>query len=169
MDLAWICRQMRNSAEAIRALVNGCPAEQATWKPNATSWSILEVVNHLLDEEREDFRRRIDVLLHRPGEGWFRFNPEQAAVERRYNERDLESSLRDFLALREESLRWLGDLGEVDWTAVQTAPFGEIRAGDFLASWAAHDILHLRQLVRLKWGYLVQTLEPYDTRYAGEW
>jgi len=169
MDVEQVRREMAGNSEAIRALVAGCPREQAVWKPNATSWSILEVVNHLLDEERDDFRRRIDEALHRRGAGWFRLDPERAAIERGYNERDLGRSLDEFLAAREESIRWLAELGTADWTAMQGAPFGEIRAGDFLASWAAHDVLHMRQLVRLKWAYLVEALAPYDVRYAGEW
>ncbi|MCB0058173.1 MAG: DinB family protein, partial [Caldilineaceae bacterium] len=61
---------MQRNAQRIAALVAGVPDEQARWKPDAESWSILEVVNHLLDEEREDFRVRIDYTLHRPGEKW---------------------------------------------------------------------------------------------------
>jgi uncharacterized damage-inducible protein DinB len=169
MDVAFIRHQMASHAEAIRGLVTGCSKEQASWKPSETSWSMLEVVNHVLDEEREDFRRRIEIVLQRPEEGWFRFNPEKAASERHYNERDLEESLKAFLAARAESLRWLDELGDVDWSTPQQAPFGEIRAGDFLASWVAHDVLHMRQIVRLKWAYLTERLEPYSTLYAGEW
>ena len=37
-----------------------------TWKPSETSWSLLEVVCHLLDEEREDFKARIQHLFNNP-------------------------------------------------------------------------------------------------------
>jgi hypothetical protein len=160
---------MEDNAQAIRALVAGCSDHQTRWKPDATSWSVLEVINHLLDEEREDFRARIDLVLHRGEEAWFRIDPEGWVTERGYNQRDLEPSLERFLAAREESLAWLGELGEVDWVVGYEAPFGWIRAGDILAAWVAHDVLHMRQLVALKWAYLVQTVEPYGVRYAGTW
>jgi hypothetical protein len=64
---------------------------------------------------------------------------------------------------------WLGELGEVAWTVGYQAPFGWIRAGDILVAWVAHDVLHMRQLVELKWAYLVQAVEPYGVRYAGTW
>ena len=169
MNPQSIISQMATNAQAIRALVAGCSDHQARWKPDATSWSVLEVINHLLDEEREDFRARIDLVLHRSEDAWFRIDPEGWVTERGYNQRDLEPSLERFLAAREESLAWLGELGEVAWTVGVQAPFGWIRAGDILAAWAAHDVLHMRQLVELKWAYLVQAVEPYEVRYAGTW
>ena len=169
MDIRSLLSQMDSNAQAIRMLVGGCSEQQARRKPDATSWSILEVINHLLDEEREDFRARIDVVLHRSEEAWFTIDPEGWVIERGYNRRELEPSLQGFLSAREESLEWLLGLGEVEWTKEYEAPFGMIRAGDFLAAWAAHDVLHTRQLVELKWGHLAQDVEPYSVGYAGDW
>jgi hypothetical protein len=160
---------MRSNAHVIRALVEDCSDHQSRWKPEPTAWSVLEVVNHLLDEEREDFRARIDLVLHRPGEGWFRIDPEGWVVERGYNQRELDASLNAFMAAREASLEWLRGLTSPDWERGYDAPFGPIRAGDFLAAWAAHDLLHTRQLVELKWAYQETWLAPYDVRYAGVW
>jgi hypothetical protein len=42
-------------------------------------------------------------------------------------------------------------------------------AGDLLASWVAHDVLHMRQLVELQRAYVVHLAEPYNTEYAGPW
>jgi hypothetical protein len=47
--------------------------------------------------------------------------------------------------------------------------FGQVRAGNFLALRMAHDILHLRQLVALKWAYPDREVAPFRVRYAGEW
>ena len=67
---------------------------------------------------------------------------------------------------------WLGDFGWVvglfslPMVAIQ---WWQWRAGDLLAAWVAHDLLHLRQLVELKYAYLARTMEPYALKYAGEW
>ena len=169
MDLNGFTSQMDSNAQRIRALVEGVSDEQACWKPDSTSWSILEVINHLYDEEREDFRVRLDFTLHRPGQPWPGIDPEGWVTERAYNLRGLEESLRNFLAAREESLGWLRDLAEPDWEAEYEAPFGRIRAGDLLVSWVGHDLMHMRQLVELQWAYLVDQVEPYGVRYAGVW
>jgi len=67
------------------------------------------------------------------------------------------------------SLAWLAGLDSPNWAAVAVAPFGSISAGDILASWAAHDLLHLRQLIELHWAYQRQQVAPYEVRYAGDW
>ena len=169
MDLENIISQMEGNAQAIRALVENCSDQQAGWKPDDSSWSILEVINHLLDEEREDFRAHLDQALH-AGEGaWSRIDPQGWVTARGYNQRALAPSLEAFLEEREKSLRWLQELEEVDWEQAYQSPFGSIRAGDILAAWVAHDLLHMRQLVELQWAYLVQEVAPYEVRYAGEW
>jgi hypothetical protein len=169
LDIEHIIAQMRSNGRAIAALVAGYSDEQARRKPDSGAWSVLEVVNHLLDEEREDFRPRIDVMLQVGREVWFPIDPEGWVTRRAYNRRELAPSLGGFLAAREESLVWLEHLEDPAWEAEYEAPWGRIRAGDILAAWAAHDVLHMRQLVELKWATLVQTVEPYSVRYAGEW
>jgi len=160
---------MLADAERIRVLVQGVSSDQARWKPDDISWSILEVIGHLYDEERLDFRVRLDFMLHRPGEPWPAINPQGWVQEHRYNEEELQELLGGFLAAREDSVRWLRGLLSPNWEAVYEAPFGQIRAGDLLAAWVAHDLLHMRQLVELHWGYLVKEVEPYQVVYAGEW
>jgi hypothetical protein len=169
MDMDRFIAQMADDAQRVGALVKGVSDEQARWKPDLDSWSILEVVNHLLDEEREDFRVLLDLALHRPDEPRPRIAPEAWVTERGYNERDLEESLQGFLAAREESLAWLRGLSSPDWEAVYKAPWGPIRAGDVFAAWVVHDLLHIRQLVELHWSYTTRQLQPYRVEYAGEW
>lgn len=169
MNLEGMVSQMEHNARAIAALVAGLADDEARWRPEPESWSVLEVVNHLLDEEREDFRPRIDVMLRRGAEVWFPIDPEGWVTARGYNQRSLEPSLAAFLAARAESAGWLRGLGEADWEVAYEAPFGSIRAGDVLAAWAAHDVLHMRQLVEIKWAAVREGVRPYDVRYAGVW
>ena len=56
-------------------LVSGLSLEQARWKPSLDKWSILEVVNHLYDEEREDFRQRLSLVLADPMQPWPPIDP----------------------------------------------------------------------------------------------
>ncbi len=161
---------MQGNAQRIAALVAGVSEAQARWKPDAESWSILEVVNHLLDEEREDFRVRIDYTLHRPGEKWPPIDPGGWVVQRSYNERDLGISLAAWLAERERSLTWLNGLAAPDWDAAAIAPWGDpFPAGNLLAAWVAHDLLHMRQLVELHWAWTTAHLAPRSVQYAGDW
>ena len=111
MDLQSIVSEMEGNAQAIRALVVGCSDHQARWRPDAASWSGLEVINHLLDEEREDFRSHLDQALHRRDQTWSPIDPGRWVLERGYDQRDPEESLSGFLSAREDSLVWLRGLG----------------------------------------------------------
>ncbi len=169
MNFAYLKSLMAQHAEIIRRLTDGVTPEQACWKPDAETWSILEIINHLYDEEREDFRAHLDVILDKPEEGWSHISPFTWITERRYNERDLETSVQSFLAERRNSLAWLESLGTPDWEASMPAPWGaDISAGDMFASWVIHDQWHIQQLVQIRRAYVIAQVAPYDVRYAGE-
>ena len=169
MNLDVYVAQMAANAHTIRQIIAGVSAEQARWKPDAESWSILEVINHLDDEERLDFRVRLDYILHKPGEDPPQIDPAGWVTARRYNERDLQESVDNFTQAREESLMWLKSLGTPDWDATYVASWGSISAGDMFAAWVAHDLLHLRQLVELHYAWTTRQVAPYSVKYAGEW
>jgi hypothetical protein len=169
LDLNQIIDRMRANADAIAALARDVNEAQARWKPSADAWSLLEVVNHLYDEEREDFRTRIDYMLHRPGEHAPPIDLEGWVTARSYNQRDPRESLDAFLRERVSSLDWLRGLQEPNWDAEYQALWGVLRAGDLLAAWLAHDHLHLRQLNELHYTYLAQQAAPYSVEYAGDW
>lgn len=168
-QLDQLMQKMAHTAESIAGLVQDVAESQARWKPDAQSWSILEVINHLYDEEREDFRLRLDFVLHQPSQPWPEIDPQGWVLARNYNDRDLKESLDNFLAERRASLQWLQALSGPNWDAVYDAPFGPIRAGDIFAAWAAHDLLHMRQLVELHFAYTQQLAHPYRVEYAGPW
>jgi hypothetical protein len=169
MDLEHWTAQMARNARIIRSMAEDVSEEQARWKPAPDRWSILEVINHLYDEEQEDFGVHLDHILTQPDRPWPRIDPQGWVTERHYNQRDLASSVEDFIQARERSIAWLRALPPPDWQAAATAPFGQIAAGDVFASWVAHDLMHIRQLVRLHFGYTVRALQPYKVAYAGDW
>lgn len=169
MEYPALLALMEKNADRIKLLVEGVSTEQARWKPAPDSWSILEVVNHLGDEEREDFRPRLDIILHRPEDPWPAIDPQGWVLARNYNERDLGESLLRFLSERRASLLWLRGLGEPNWDSVVTSKVGSMRAGDMFCSWVTHDQLHLRQLVELHRAFAETLASPYALEYAGPW
>jgi hypothetical protein len=169
MNVNDLATFLQENARRIQALTIGVGAEQARWSPDAASWSILEVVNHLYDEEREDFRVRLDYFWNRPGEPLPPIDPAGWVTARNYNARDWPASLANFLAEREKSLVWLRGLEAPDWKVTYPMPWGPMKAGEMMAAWVAHDLHHLRQLVELHYAWVEHTVAPYSTRYAGEW
>jgi hypothetical protein len=169
MDANSLISDLAAGGEIFKALLAGITQEEAQTRPEALAWSVLEVVCHLYDEEREDFRQRLDYTLHRPDAEWPPIDPGGWVTLRHYNERFINEAMAGFQAERAQSLAWLHSLEAPDWEASHKTPFGEMKAGDILAAWVAHDNLHSRQLVELRRNRLVQLTQPYDVRYAGEW
>jgi hypothetical protein len=170
MELEWAIGRLEAQEPIIAALLAGFSQEQARRRPAPDAWSALEVACHLLDEEREDFRQRLDFTLHRPGEPWPPIDPEGWVTARAYSQRDLAETVAAWRAERQRSLAWLRGLASPGLGVARRHPAGfELRAGDLLAAWVAHDLLHARQLVELSYARTQGEAEPFSVEYAGDW
>ncbi|MCA9295191.1 MAG: DinB family protein [Phycisphaerales bacterium] len=152
------------------ALVVGLTDDALRWRPSENDWAIIEILRHLYDEEREDFRPRLQSTLFNADDSWAPIDPVGWAAERKYLRADLDSTLDGFQRERTLSVGWLRELADVDLNVAHEHPsLGTIRAGDLLAAWIAHDQLHLRQIARRRFQIVERALAPFSTRYAGEW
>jgi hypothetical protein len=169
LNLNVTVARMRVNTHVVAALCADVDEQQARWRPTPEAWSMLEVVCHLVDEECEDFRRRVDLTLHAPEQAWPPIRPVEWVHERGYALRALPQELNHWLAEREASAAWLLGLHEPDWNSSHAAPGGaSLRAGDLLAAWLAHDFLHIRQLTELQHAWHAQQAAPYACGYAGD-
>jgi len=170
INIEEIIRQLTANAQAMRALVQTISEEQAHWKPGPETWSLQEVMGHVYNEERIDFRKHLKEMLHDPPQPWGEFRHEEVvSVE------GCRQALEGFLIEREASLAWLKALGSPGWDIKSQAPFGPLSlnmtlsAGDVLASWVEHDFLHIRQMVELLHAWNAKQASPYSVDYAGGW
>ncbi|MAE46872.1 MAG: hypothetical protein CMJ86_08270 [Planctomycetes bacterium] len=157
-------------APCLRQLLEELDPQDARWRPPDGGWSMLEIVCHLADEEREDFRGRLEFVLGgRQGElapidplGWIE--------SRGYNELDFSRSLERFCLERRRTVGWLRSLKRPDWKATIEHPkLGPISAGDLLASLAAHDALHMRQISSRFHALALRDAPGFSVAYAGAW
>ena len=169
MEFQTLYQELQNSTEMIRTLLAGVSQEEARVKPNPESWSILEVVCHLYDIEREDFREHLDFILHRQNEEYHAIDPQAWIKERHYNEQDFVQIQEKFFAARRTSLAWLKEQSDSDWDLTYTSQYGSVSAGEMFSCWVAHDNLHLRQFIELRRHRIEMITKPYDLEYAGDW
>jgi DinB superfamily len=167
MNPTTLIDAMERFAAIIPAVVRNLPDEQARWKPDDKTWSILEIVTHLADEEVEDFRARLDTTLN--SRGWPPIDPVNWAIDRKYNQGRLDDAVNRFVAERNKSVTWLKKiLPQTDWaTSTNNPNYPPIRAGDLLTAWAAHDALHLRQLANRMHDLACRAGGDYSAGYAG--
>lgn len=170
MNATAIVDRLERFPSALRASVAIAADVDLRWKPAPEHWSILEICRHLLDEEREDFRVRIESTLADPTRAWPPLALDGIAEARRYNEADPAETVDAFAAARAANIAWLRSLGRVDWSIAHQHPrIGPIAAGDLLAAWTAHDALHLRQIAKRLHNLAERDGGPHTIRYAGEW
>jgi hypothetical protein len=171
MDPNPIITRLERFPAALHAAVAIASPSDVRFKPPSGNWSVLEVVCHLADEEVDDFRMRVRFILDRTPGTWPPIEPSAWARDRKYNEQDPGAALARFTSERARSIAWLRTLPrDTDWALAYPHPdFGPIRAGDLLASWAAHDALHLRQIAKRFWELAGRDAPGFSTAYAGEW
>ncbi|MCA9311841.1 MAG: DinB family protein [Phycisphaerales bacterium] len=171
MNVPALIERLSRFPAVLRAMVMWMPEEDVRWRPEDGSWSILDIVRHLADEEVEDFRTRLRLTLQSPERDWPPIDPASAAVERRYNQQPFDQALRRFLDERAASLTWLRGLpAKTDWSTVKTHPkFPPLHAGSLLGAWVAHDLLHVRQIAKRQYQLTRRDAAPHDDiGYAGD-
>lgn len=168
-EISQAVRSLKTTARALVALAD-VSSEVASWKPAPDRWSILEVINHLADEEAEDFRARLNILLHDPEAPFPPIDPRGWVTARAYATRDLRQSVARFEAERERSLTWLAGLAHPQLDRTRVHPMaGTLSGRSLLAAWMAHDLLHVRQINRLRYQYLASQVGSDAVAYAGPW
>lgn len=159
--------RLRRSHGAICALTEDVNSDRGRWRPDGETWSLTEIIGHLLDEEREDFRARIELLLADPDQDWPAIDPAKWVMERGHIERDLRVLLRMFSDERQRSIGWLLSLENPDWEAERVHPVaGTMKAGDLLCAWCLHDLAHIEQISRWHRQETEARGIPYDGGYA---
>lgn len=169
----WIVERLRSFPGLLQAILVDLPEAEWRWKPGPDDWAIAEIMGHLAREEREDFRPRLERTLRDPAEAWPPMDPQGDVTKFNDLDGDPRSFLDEFTKLRSENLAWfesLGPLDKIDWQQAHHHPKGfVIHAGDLLASWADHDTLHARQLIKRRHQLIERAAGEFGCAYAGEW
>jgi hypothetical protein len=169
MDHSHIISELARNRAVFEQLLRNIAKDEYSWKPAQKKWSLLEIVCHLYDEEREDFRARVTHCLKTPEAPMPSIDPQGWVNSRKYMEQNYEGKLHDFLSERNHSVNWLQSLQNADWKSAYHHPkMGPISAEMMLANWLAHDYHHIRQINNNKHAWL-QYNSGEDLKYAGDW
>jgi hypothetical protein len=169
MKTDLIIHHLETNRLVFQSLLEGKEPDEYNFRPDKNSWTILEILCHLYDEEREDFRTRVKNTLTNPGKQPPPIDPPGWVKNRKYAEQLYGERLKSFLTERKESIKWLRSLNNPSWKNAYTHPTaGVMTAYGLLANWLAHDYHHIRQINRRLYEYL-QKKSGVDLEYAGEW
>ncbi|MEO8588613.1 MAG: DinB family protein [Flavobacteriales bacterium] len=169
MDRSYLIHQLARHGDVFRALFTCLTPREIHWKPAPEKWCALEIICHLCDEEREDFRARLSSTLETPEKPWPKIDPPAWVTERKYMDQDFDAKVASFIGERDRSVALLRGSTDAPWGNAYMHPtVGPVSCDLLLTNWVAHDLHHFRQLNNLHYGYLASiSTVPLD--YAGKW
>ncbi|QNL22918.1 DinB family protein [Hyphobacterium sp. CCMP332] len=169
MDALHIIEQLDKNQGLFKSLFASISGDLVHWRPSPEKWNLVEIVCHLCDEEREDFRARLESILENPNNPFTPIDPQNWVKERNYDKQDFKLKAKEFLSERKQSIDWLRAIKNPKWTNTYKHPkLGDMSAWYVLNNWLAHDYLHTRQIIRYKYQYIENNYHP-DLNYAGNW
>jgi hypothetical protein len=136
---------------ALNALLRDLPEAWTRRNEGADTWTVFDVVGHLIQGERVNWLVRAKVVL-RSGETQT-FEPfDRVGYARQSQGKSLGQLLDEFARLREENLGELRGLNlrqeQLELRGRHPA-LGVITLSQLLAAWATHDMTHLHQISRI--------------------
>ena len=113
-------------------------------------WSIMQVIHHLAETELV-YRYRMRMILAQPAPEIQGYDQDMWATELKYNEMDLDEALEIIRVLRSANLKMLRGLSEAQWERYgMHSERGPESIRKIMQMIAAHDLLHLNQIKRIK-------------------
>jgi hypothetical protein len=154
---------LRRTPRVLRELLRDLPEAWTDATEGADTWSPFDVVGHLIHGERTNWMPRVEhILKHGDAVVFPAFDREAMFTASRG--RTLAELLDTFDRLRTESLGRLSALSltERDLGRRGThAEFGIVTLGQHLATWVAHDLGHIGQVVRVMARQYTEAVGPW--------
>jgi uncharacterized damage-inducible protein DinB len=159
---------LANTPAALNMLLRDLPDEWTVRNEGENTWTVFDVVGHLVHGERTDWMTRARTIL-RFGETK-EFDPfDRLAQKRESRGKSLGQLLDEFARLRSENLAELRQLNlqteELARRGKHPA-LGTVTLSELLATWAAHDLTHLHQISRIMAHQYREAVGPWS-EYLG--
>lgn len=149
--LDHITAQLAVTPTMLSAWIPGLPEDLWDQNEGEDTWSIRQIIFHLIHGEDEDWIPRAKIILSDREDKTF--EPfERMVVSDKVQQYAIGELLHHFHRLRDENILTLGELGitEPDLEKTGIHPeFGEVTLRQLLATWVAHDQTHIYQIARI--------------------
>ncbi|MGE0454956.1 MAG: DinB family protein [Vicinamibacteria bacterium] len=153
----------------LKAALKGVPKKTLLFVPAPGKWSILEIVCHLRDMERDAYLARYQRILAEPEPPLPDVDGDLYSIERDYRNASLSEALRDWTRLRKECLKLLSRVKGEQWQRAGVhESAGRLTMADLLRRHAVgNDEAHLGQVDAIKARHaLLGRLESMPSRLA---
>ena len=141
---------LQDTPAALQTAMGGLSTQQLATPEMTGKWSMRQVVRHLADSELVwGYRLRLVLAQERPP--LTGYDQDRWAERLHYDEADTSDALEQFAVLRRGNLKLLHRATPDDLKRVGVhAERGEESVERMIGLYAGHDLLHLRQLDRIR-------------------
>ena len=159
---------LRRTPATLTVLLGGLPEEWTTSTEGPDTWSVLDIIGHLLHGEEADWIVRARTILeHGETQPFNSFN--RTAMFDQYQGLSLERLLAAFEQARAKNLETLSEwhISPEKLAQKGTHPaLGTVTLGQLLATWVVHDLNHIGQIVEVMARQYAQAVGPWSAYLA---
>ncbi len=165
-NLATTLSLLSAMPKTLDALLRDLPEAATHTSEGEGTWTIAQVLAHLIHGERADWLPRVRIILRAGKSEKFPAFDREAHLA---DQRPISALLTEFAALRAANLSELKSLKlttpDLERRGLHPA-LGEVTLAQLLATWPTHDLTHLHQITRILAGQFRDDVGPWS-RYLG--
>ncbi len=139
---------LRSMAQVLRSEAEALGGDGLRRHPAPGEWCVNEVLGHIIEAERRGFTGRIQQIVAQAGRKLETWDQVRVAHDRADCDRDGMDLVREFEAMREESIRLVSSLTADQLQLSGDHPnVGILHISELLHEWVHHDREHLKQFL----------------------
>ena len=142
---------LERTPDVLYTMVYGISDDWTQHNEGGETWSVFDVVGHLIHGEKPDWVTRAEIILSENPDKKFAPFDRLAQFEESKG-KTLAQLLEEFKLLRKKNIERLlsKNLTEKDFDKTGIHPsFGEVKLSQLLSTWVAHDLDHISQVARV--------------------
>jgi uncharacterized damage-inducible protein DinB len=159
---------LRRTPATLTTFLRGLPEAWTTSTAGPDTWSVYDIVGHLLHADEADWIARTRVILQQGEERPFD-SFDRTAMFEKYRGVSLDHLLAAFERVRAKNLATLSELPITPETLARrgTHPaLGTVTLSQLLATWVVHDLNHIGQIVEVMSRQYAEAVGPWSA-YLG--
>ncbi len=142
---------IERTPKVLYALLQGISDDWIYNNEGENTWSVFDVVGHLIVCEKTNFITRTEIILSDSENKTIA--PIDMSAQFEWNKgKSITDLLKEFEIIRKENINRLLSLNITSGDFIKTAvhpKIGKLTLGELLATWAAHDLNHIVQITRI--------------------
>ncbi|MBK9272334.1 MAG: DinB family protein [Saprospiraceae bacterium] len=162
-SLAKSIEILQSTPSVLHDLVYNLSNEWTFENEGPDTWSVYDIIGHLIHGEKKDWIERLDIILSdSPNKEFTPFDRFAQFTESKG--KSIKELLAEFETLRNRNLEYLKskNLQTADFAKIGIHPkFGTVTLQQLLATWTVHDMNHLSQICRVMAKQLKEEVGPW--------